>query len=709
MDYKELECIKKLNELVDECISEKEAKNVLSYKPKSLTELYLNNIQNTIKKLEDENRLLQIGIVGAVKAGKSTFLNSLIFDGKDVLPKAATPMTAALTIIKYGEFGARVELFSDNDITIIKNKALDSNDKDNPSKQQYEKIKNSNIKDISQIPTEIKADSFDELNEKLKEYVGADGKYTPFVKHVELSLKDEKLKDIQIVDTPGINDPVTSREEVTKKELQNCDVVFILSTATQFLSNADLELLNRISHKEGIREVYFVASMFDDALNSMSVVRKSGNDLAEAKKNEMKNLKTVIDKNISYSEILSEEIKKELVKNELLFSSGLAYTIAKKLKENQELNSEEITNIEAFKENYSTFFNDDILQMQYDNLHGVDKIKMALENVRQNKDKIKKDKISNMLLGIQNKLEDYIKNEIKELGDILDDLDCEEVEDLKDKIQKMEDIKNKTAENIQCDYEEEVHGLIEGFSRNLKDKFDDAYNVCQETIRSATENYYKEGWIWDDDYLKIDGSKVSYALDDLMGYINKDLNKYIESDFSNFRSKICCTIISTLETSIEEARFLDDRKIKKAAREILEDIKPPKFKVALPYTNAYKYDLDNIVFFGIMEIFVKASYGHFNYSSFLKKPYQLTKKDAISYKADVDEYLNFLDESITDRIDKSSEEVKKAMLEKKVAKDVIAKYIKEVDNLKSDLQNKEQSMEFIKKYQYKFRELRSLI
>ena len=47
--------------------------------------------------------MLRIGIVGEVKAGKSSFLNSLIFDGDQVLPKAATPMTAALTKINYSE------------------------------------------------------------------------------------------------------------------------------------------------------------------------------------------------------------------------------------------------------------------------------------------------------------------------------------------------------------------------------------------------------------------------------------------------------------------------------------------------------------------------------------------------------------------------------------------------------------------------------
>ena len=42
---------------------------------------------------------LRIGIMGRVKAGKSTFLNALLFDGQPVLPQAATPKTANLTRI----------------------------------------------------------------------------------------------------------------------------------------------------------------------------------------------------------------------------------------------------------------------------------------------------------------------------------------------------------------------------------------------------------------------------------------------------------------------------------------------------------------------------------------------------------------------------------------------------------------------------------
>lgn len=56
-----------------------------------------------IENIKKEGRKLKIGIIGKVKAGKSSLLNAMIFNGEDILPKAATPMTAALTILGYGE------------------------------------------------------------------------------------------------------------------------------------------------------------------------------------------------------------------------------------------------------------------------------------------------------------------------------------------------------------------------------------------------------------------------------------------------------------------------------------------------------------------------------------------------------------------------------------------------------------------------------
>ena len=48
------------------------------------------------------NDVLTIGVIGQMKCGKSTFLNAFVFED-DVLPSATTPMTAALSVITYGE------------------------------------------------------------------------------------------------------------------------------------------------------------------------------------------------------------------------------------------------------------------------------------------------------------------------------------------------------------------------------------------------------------------------------------------------------------------------------------------------------------------------------------------------------------------------------------------------------------------------------
>ncbi len=79
-------------------------------------------LEKTLKEMQDTHRDLKVGIIGRVKAGKSSLLNALIFDGVEVLPKAATPMTASLTILKYANtMSAEVEFYSPKDIAELKN------------------------------------------------------------------------------------------------------------------------------------------------------------------------------------------------------------------------------------------------------------------------------------------------------------------------------------------------------------------------------------------------------------------------------------------------------------------------------------------------------------------------------------------------------------------------------------------------------------
>mgnify|MGYP000997114501 CR=1 FL=1 len=208
--------------------------------------------QNFIAKTEDffrEDRKLNIGIIGQVKAGKSSFLNTLIFNGKEILPKASTPKTAALTKIEYShENSIEIEYYTVDEWNVLEEKSkIDSQlNECAVAKETMDMVKRNGISPLSYIKKGnqvVEFNSYDELMEKLNDYVGEDGKYTPLVKSVKLNINNEELKEISIVDTPGLNDPILSRTDKTKQFIGMCDVVFFLSKASGFLDKSDVKLL----------------------------------------------------------------------------------------------------------------------------------------------------------------------------------------------------------------------------------------------------------------------------------------------------------------------------------------------------------------------------------------------------------------------------------------------------------------------------------
>ena len=76
------------------------------------------------KKTEEffrENRKYNVAVIGQVKAGKTSFLNTMFFGGEEVLPKDAVPKTAALTRIEYAPQNAiEVEYYSPEDWVWLK-------------------------------------------------------------------------------------------------------------------------------------------------------------------------------------------------------------------------------------------------------------------------------------------------------------------------------------------------------------------------------------------------------------------------------------------------------------------------------------------------------------------------------------------------------------------------------------------------------------
>lgn len=235
-------------------------------------------IANSKHKTDDfyrENRKLNIGIVGQVKAGKSSFLNTLLFNGEEILPKASTPKTATLTKMEYSDENImQIEYYTPEDWEVITDNAcIDSDDEINTSSRELvDMAKNSGLdpyKYLDKGTDTKKFDTYDELIANLNDYVGEDGKFTPIVKSVTLYLNKEEFKGLSIVDTPGLNDPIVSRTIRTKEFMEVCDVVFFLSQSSSFLDKSDWTLLSTQLPQKGVKKLVLVASKFDSAIRDV--------------------------------------------------------------------------------------------------------------------------------------------------------------------------------------------------------------------------------------------------------------------------------------------------------------------------------------------------------------------------------------------------------------------------------------------------------
>lgn len=227
---------------VDEKKPFKEAKNelddlILELKSIFITDDFKKELEETSNYLS--NQKFSIGITGVMNAGKSTMLNALM--GQEILGSAVVPETANLTIVKHGKPSAKVFYWN---------------------KEEWRKIEQSanEIKSIKDFVDETKKVFGDKLSDLIKEdslseevninslasYTSAEasGKKCNLVKYVELRSDLNFLSEgIEIVDTPGLDDPVIQREEITKEYISDCDLMIHLMNVSQSATLKDVEFI----------------------------------------------------------------------------------------------------------------------------------------------------------------------------------------------------------------------------------------------------------------------------------------------------------------------------------------------------------------------------------------------------------------------------------------------------------------------------------
>ncbi len=522
-------------------------------------------LEKTLKEMQAEDRDLKVGIIGHVKAGKSSLLNALIFEGVEVLPKAATPMTASLTILKYANtLSAEVEFYSPKDILELKNEheryvrefnrivgeevkkqkekqslsnrakegfkkignmlgrnksteeaskervlsdeeisekarkiaknELEKDTKLVSSYDQYEKMKKSGLLNTEKLDPRIQANSLEELNQKLLQFVGTDGKYMPYTKAVRISLNNPNLKDLEVIDTPGVNDPIASREERTKALLKDCDVVFIVSPSGQFLTDSDMDLFDRVSNKEGLQEIYFVASQADSAVCTPSEVENSRHHLPTALTNTQKILSSSLNATMSLLKKKyphQQEIFESAIKNGVILTLWICYSLYKDF-ENQASWEREKEEYQLAWENLTNdypdaFDSDDKSKESLLLLSNMGAIRGRLEEAAKEKENIISQRLQEYLKYQANNLSSLVANLLRELESEKDRIKNADLKKISEQLKEYE----KLSDKIEINFKEEYDTFVLNFIKDIKNRLNNALKKATQTASDGLKKRKK--------------------------------------------------------------------------------------------------------------------------------------------------------------------------------------------------------------------------
>ncbi|WP_183037309.1 dynamin family protein [Helicobacter pylori] len=724
-------------------------------------------LEKTLKEMQAEDRDLKVGIIGRVKAGKSSLLNALIFECVEVLPKAATPMTASLTILKYAKtLSAEVEFYSPKDIAELENeheryvrefnRIVDEEVKKQKEKQslanrakegikslinklsrnknpeaapkervlsdkeineraeriakdklkgdeklvssydQCEKMKKSGSLNTEKLDPRIQANSLEELNQKLLQFVGANGKFMPYTKAVQISLNNPNLKDLEVIDTPGVNDPIASREECTKALLKDCDVVFIVSPSGQFLTDSDMSLFDRVSHKEGLQEIYFVASQADSAVGSSSVVEKSNQHLPTALENAQRSLSSQLN-NIMGKLIENypnqREVFEKAIKNGVILASGVCFSMHKDF-ENQaswerSQKTEEYHNaLRNLKDSYpDAFSSDDKSKESLLFLSNMGAIEERLEKAAKEKEKIISQKLQNYAQSQANNFHKFITQLLQDLEEEKKRVKNADISAIKEQIKAYE----KLSGNIEMKFREAYEEFILHFINNIRAGLDETLKKAIQTAKvgaeeeEGVERYterVKQGGAWgsfkrnflfwaDDDagYNEVERTRATIKAGAVLDYLT-EMHERCESALNDSTDSFKVVFKKELYA-----------KVFKQLREIISD------------------DLIDEVAFqkSVMAVLDSIEFKEFDYTD--KLPGEIRGKTGFLKGDEANAFIQSVGNYARDFEDEAKKDVKgyvqglrEDLGEQDFANGVLSKLQKDMQNLHNQAQNKEQSI-----------------
>ncbi len=451
----------------------------------------LRDIAQAIRDESDEmledGRLLRLGIVGQIKAGKSTLLNLLLFGGDEVLPKAATPMTAALTHIVHSDaVGADhaqidVEYYTPEEWREIENHASEFRKEEDAGRSPGEFPRacaelvamagQRRLRVTDHAGTETETVSMDRLSDRLCSLVGVDGELTPLVKNVTIRYGGG-IPDLDVVDTPGLNDPIISRARATRRLLGKCDAVLLLSYAGQFMDSSDHNLFTDTLPAEGISRRVLIGSKFDSAL--IDVAPDYRGDLLEAADDVERQLRDRIER------MRDEDADIGLAPEHVLFTSGLCATLGGK--PCAQWSAAERDVFARLRKAYPDWLdppkngeiNDDTRSNLTNVLGRKEEVDEAIQTIRADKDRIMEQKMRDYLKEKEDACRSHVDTVIADLKEKREELRSGDLATIEDRKKAVVRIIDEMSSRIYEEWERLIANQMKGLGT--------ARHRCQEAV-----------------------------------------------------------------------------------------------------------------------------------------------------------------------------------------------------------------------------------
>lgn len=295
-------------------------------KVKKILEIEGINQQITSKMFKDIDMFLKrcaenefhIALVGAIKAGKSTLINALL--GYEYASTKVTPETAALTKFRKGiEDYVKITFYTENEWERLWKSANDTKAK--VFLEEYEQLNAHAEKGnwLGKIEQRIVCANKEELVTEILKWTSSKSACHYFVKEVEVGLKEFELPEgVVLVDTPGLDDIVEYRSNITREYIDRANAVLVC-VKSDALTGQEMATIYSVfaNTRYNPEKVYIIATQLD-------TLNRPEENWKEQQKEWMKHLK----ENGAYGSI-------ELARKNIVPVSSYLYTLLRQYNDNE--------------------------------------------------------------------------------------------------------------------------------------------------------------------------------------------------------------------------------------------------------------------------------------------------------------------------------------------------------------------------------------